>query len=79
MQEAESSEDSPLKALPKAYEQSEVKKAEIVFRSACQPHISRWQVRRGAGRGCSPFAKKSDSINAKMKAESRRSECWNRY
>ena len=72
MQEAESSEDSPLKALPKAYEQSEVKKAEIVFRSACQPHISRWQVRRGGGAAF--FAKKSDYINENISTESRRNE-----
>ena len=38
MQEAESSEDSPLKALPKAYERSEVKTAELVFRSAFASH-----------------------------------------
>ena len=38
MQEAEISEDPPLKALPKAYERSEVKTAELVFRSAFASH-----------------------------------------
>ena len=38
------------------------------------PHISRWQVRRGAGRGCRHFAKKCDYINENIKAESRRSK-----
>ena len=45
------------KSVPKACEHSEAKTAELFF-VRLSPHISRWQVRRGAGRGCSPFCEK---------------------
>ena len=61
--EADKSEALPLKALPEAYERSEVKTAAAFL------------ARRGSGEeGAALFAKKSDYINENISAESRRIE-----
>ena len=68
MQEAESSEDPPLKALPKAYEQSEVKKRSC-FSFGFRLTSAVGKACRGAGQVLkyvgSPFAKKCDFVTCK--------------